>query len=69
MGMGDVKLAAFVGLAVGFALTAPAMLIMAISGGVIATMLLLTGLRKKGVAVTRQPADNGASVYRVGHGR
>ena len=29
----------------------------------------LTGLRKKGVSVTRQPADNGASVYRVGIGQ
>ena len=48
MGMGDVKLAAFVGLAIGFTNAAPAMLIMALGGGAVAAFLLATGLRSKG---------------------
>ncbi|MCI0777958.1 MAG: prepilin peptidase [Chloroflexi bacterium] len=55
MGMGDVKLAAFVGLAIGFTHAAPAMLIMAIGGGVVATFLLVTGLRKKGEPIPYAP--------------
>ncbi|MCH8160915.1 MAG: prepilin peptidase [Chloroflexi bacterium] len=55
MGMGDVKLAAFVGLAVGFTHAAPAMLIMAIGGGAVATFLLVTGLRKKGEPIPYAP--------------
>ena len=55
MGMGDVKLAAFVGLAVGFTHIAPAMLIMAIGGGIAATFLLVTGLRKKGEPIPYAP--------------
>ena len=55
MGMGDVKLAAFVGLAVGFTHAAPAMLIMAIGGGAVATFLLVTGMRKKGEPIPYAP--------------
>ena len=40
MGMGDVKLAFFVGLALGLAFVVPAMLIMAMSGGLAAAILL-----------------------------
>ncbi len=55
MGMGDVKLAAFVGLAVGFLFVAPALLIMAIGGGIAATFLLVTGLRKRGEPIPYAP--------------
>jgi prepilin signal peptidase PulO-like enzyme (type II secretory pathway) len=55
MGMGDVKLAAFVGLAIGFTHAAPAMLIMALGGGVAAVILLVTGLRKKGEPIPYAP--------------
>ncbi len=55
MGMGDVKLAAFVGLAVGVSFAPPAMMIMALGGGVIAMLLLLTGLRKKGEPIPYAP--------------
>ncbi len=41
MGMGDVKLALFIGFALGFAGVIPAMLIMAISGGLVAAVLLV----------------------------
>ncbi len=47
MGMGDVKLATFVGLALGFANVAPALLFMALGGGAVALLLLATGLRKR----------------------
>ncbi len=55
MGMGDVKLSAFVGLAIGFAFIAPALLIMAIGGGIAAAFLLVTGLRKKGEPIPYAP--------------
>lgn len=45
MGMGDVKLALFVGLALGFTLILPAMLLMAIFGGLAAVLLLVTKAR------------------------
>jgi leader peptidase (prepilin peptidase)/N-methyltransferase len=44
-GMGDVKLALFVGLALGFSLVLPAMLLMAIGGGLAAVFLLVTKVR------------------------
>lgn len=47
MGMGDVKLAAFVGLALGFANVVPALLFMALSGGAVAVLLLVTGARHR----------------------
>lgn len=55
MGMGDVKLAAFVGLAIGFTNAAPAMLIMALLGGATAVFLLATGLRAKGQPIPYAP--------------
>ncbi len=55
MGMGDVKLALFVGLAIGFTHAAPAMLIMALGGGVAAMFLLVTGLRKRGEPIPYAP--------------
>ncbi len=55
MGMGDVKLALFVGLVIGFAFVAPAMLIMAIGGGIAAAFLLVTGLRKRGEPIPYAP--------------
>jgi leader peptidase (prepilin peptidase)/N-methyltransferase len=55
MGMGDVKLAAFVGLAIGFTLAPAAMLIMAFGGGLIAALLLVTGLRQKGEPIPYAP--------------
>ena len=41
MGMGDVKLVLFVGFALGFLFVVQAMLVMAISGGLVATVLLV----------------------------
>ncbi len=55
MGMGDVKLALFVGLAIGFTSAAPAMLIMALGGGAVAAFLLVTGLRSKGEPIPYAP--------------
>src|SRR3989304_10192847 len=48
MGMGDVKLATFVGLALGFVLAVPALVFMALAGGVAAGVLLLSGRRRRG---------------------
>ena len=55
MGMGDVKLATFVGLALGFELAVRAMLLMAFAGGIAAVFLLLTGLRKRGEPIPYAP--------------
>ena len=55
MGMGDVKLAAFVGLAIGFTFAPAAMLIMALGGGLVAALLLVTGLRQKGEPIPYAP--------------
>lgn len=55
MGMGDVKLAAFVGLAIGFVNAPAAMLIMALLGGGVAFVLLATGLRNKGEPIPYAP--------------
>lgn len=55
MGMGDVKLAAFVGLALGLTNVAPALLLTALGGGAVALLLLLTGLRKKGDPIPYAP--------------
>lgn len=45
MGMGDVKLALFVGFALGLAYVVPAMLLMALGGGAAAIFLLVTRVR------------------------
>jgi leader peptidase (prepilin peptidase)/N-methyltransferase len=47
MGMGDVKLAFFCGFALGLTLSVPALLITAISGGVIAIILMVARLRDR----------------------
>jgi leader peptidase (prepilin peptidase)/N-methyltransferase len=55
MGMGDVKLATFAGLAVGLPLVPPALLSMAISGGVVAVLLLVSRRRKRGEPIPYAP--------------
>jgi len=55
MGMGDVKLLAFAGFALGFVHLVPAMLFMALGGGGIALLLLATGLRKRGQPIPYAP--------------
>jgi prepilin signal peptidase PulO-like enzyme (type II secretory pathway) len=55
MGMGDVKLAAFVGLSLGFVNVLPALLVMALAGGVITVFLLATRLRKWGEPIPYAP--------------
>jgi leader peptidase (prepilin peptidase) / N-methyltransferase len=44
MGMGDVKLALFIGFALGFIFVVQAMLVMAITGGIVASLLLVLKL-------------------------
>jgi prepilin signal peptidase PulO-like enzyme (type II secretory pathway) len=55
MGIGDVKLAAFAGLALGFGNVAPALLFMALAGGAVAVLLLVSGLRKRGEPIPYAP--------------
>jgi leader peptidase (prepilin peptidase)/N-methyltransferase len=47
MGLGDVKLAFFTGFALGLMLGIPALLVTAVSGGVIAIVLMVTGIRSR----------------------
>lgn len=62
MGMGDVKLAFFVGLALGLTFVVPAMLIMAMSGGLAAAILLVTKLRGKGDPIPYAPFIAGGAL-------
>ena len=62
MGMGDVKLAFFVGFALGLTLVVPAMLVMAISGGVAAALLIATRLRGKGDPIPYAPFIAGGAL-------
>jgi leader peptidase (prepilin peptidase)/N-methyltransferase len=55
MGMGDVKLATFAGLALGFTFVVPALVLMAVAGGVAAVVLLATGARRRGQAIPYAP--------------
>ena len=55
MGMGDVKFAFFVGFALGLTFVVPAMLIMAISGGFAAAIMLVTRLRGRGDPIPYAP--------------
>ncbi|MDZ4278600.1 MAG: A24 family peptidase [Dehalococcoidia bacterium] len=55
MGMGDVKLAAFVGLALGFENAVPALLVMALAGGAAAALLLVSGARRRGQPIPYAP--------------
>jgi prepilin signal peptidase PulO-like enzyme (type II secretory pathway) len=63
MGMGDVKLALFIGFALGLAYVVPAMLLMAIAGGIVALVLLLTRLRGKGDPIPYAPFIAGAALF------
>lgn len=54
-GEGDVKLAAMMGLATGFPLIVVALLLSAVSGGVIAMILFSLGLKKRGDAIPFGP--------------
>jgi prepilin signal peptidase PulO-like enzyme (type II secretory pathway) len=65
MGMGDVKLALFVGFALGLALIVPAMLIMALSGGLAALLLLVTRLRSKGDPIPYAPFIAGGALLTI----
>ncbi|MEK7692912.1 MAG: A24 family peptidase [Chloroflexota bacterium] len=62
MGMGDVKLAFFVGFALGLTFVVPAMLIMAMSGGLAAAILLITRLRGKGDPIPYAPFIAGGAL-------
>ncbi len=62
MGMGDVKLALFVGFALGLTFVIPAMLIMAMSGGLAAAILLITKLRGKGDPIPYAPFIAGGAL-------
>ena len=62
MGMGDVKLAFFVGFALGLTFVVPAMLVMAISGGLAAAILILTRLRGKGDPIPYAPFIAGGAL-------
>jgi prepilin signal peptidase PulO-like enzyme (type II secretory pathway) len=55
MGLGDVKLALFTGLALGISKVVPAMLVMALSGGVVALVLLVFRIRGKGEPIPYAP--------------
>lgn len=55
MGMGDVKLAAFVGFALGLTNLVPALLLMALLGGGVALFLLATRLRRRGEPIPYAP--------------
>jgi prepilin signal peptidase PulO-like enzyme (type II secretory pathway) len=55
MGMGDVKLAAFAGLALGLPHAAPALLFTALAGGAAALLLLLSGARRRGEPIPYAP--------------
>jgi leader peptidase (prepilin peptidase)/N-methyltransferase len=63
MGMGDVKLALFIGFALGLSLVVPAMLLMAIAGGIVAAVLLITRLRGKGDPIPYAPFIAGAALF------
>ena len=55
VGIGDAKLAAFVGLALGLRNVMPALLLMALFGGAVAALLLLTGARRPNEPIPYAP--------------
>jgi leader peptidase (prepilin peptidase)/N-methyltransferase len=63
MGMGDVKLSFFTGFALGLTLGIQALLITAIGGGVIAVVLLLSGLRSRRDPIPYAPFIAGGALY------
>ena len=62
MGLGDVKLATFAGLALGWPLIAPALVLMAVSGGATAAVLLLFRLRGRKDPIPYAPFISTAAV-------
>jgi leader peptidase (prepilin peptidase)/N-methyltransferase len=62
MGLGDVKLAIFAGLAVGWPLVGDALLLMALSGGAVAVVLLATGLRGRRDPIPYAPFISAATI-------
>ncbi len=62
MGLGDVKLATFAGLALGWPLIVPALFLMALSGGFAAIVLLLSGLRGRKDPIPYAPFISAAAV-------
>lgn len=55
MGLGDVKLSIFVGVALGFPFIAPAMVLTAVAGGIVALFLLVFRLRGRKDAIPYAP--------------
>jgi leader peptidase (prepilin peptidase)/N-methyltransferase len=63
MGMGDVKLAFFTGFALGLTLGVGALLITAIGGGVVAVLLLVTGIRDRRDPIPYAPFIAAGALY------
>ena len=62
MGLGDVKLAIFAGLAVGWPLVGDTLLLMALSGGAVAVVLLASGLRGRRDPIPYAPFISAATI-------
>jgi leader peptidase (prepilin peptidase)/N-methyltransferase len=62
MGLGDVKLAIFVGLALGYPLVNASLMLMAFSGGFAAIILLATGLRGRRDPIPYAPFISAAAI-------
>ena len=62
MGLGDVKLVTFAGLAVGWPAIGDALLLMAISGGVVAVVLLATRIRGRRDPIPYAPFISAATI-------
>ena len=62
LGMGDVKLATFAGLALGIQHVVPMLLLMGLSGGAVAAFLLATGLRGRRDPIPYAPFVSGATI-------
>ena len=65
MGMGDVKLAFFVGFALGLSLGVAALLITAIAGGAVALLLLVTRIRDRRDPIPYAPFIAAGALYVV----
>jgi prepilin signal peptidase PulO-like enzyme (type II secretory pathway) len=65
MGMGDVKLVAFVGLALGLEFVVPAMLAMALLGGLVAVVLMVLRLRKRGEPIPYAPFISAGGILAI----
>jgi leader peptidase (prepilin peptidase)/N-methyltransferase len=62
MGLGDVKLAIFAGLALGWPLIGDALLLMALGGGAVAVVLLATGVRGRRDPIPYAPFISAATI-------